>query len=431
MIYLHCVPIEQIDFCKFFGVESATIHVPRVTLKELEKHKDSHSSSRTRNRSRSVLSFIEEKIADNQPVRDGVEIKFVPQFPDIDFAKHDLNPAWNDDVLIATVLQFCNDIANLPTTLITHDTAARLTCRHLKIDTCQLDDKYKLPAELDETEKENQRLKRQIQKIENSMPKIVVGFAEDYSDTARFQIKPPDEIDENSIATTMAAVRESVPKIDRPPPKPEQEPDKTERHLSALHAKFGGMNRNSIADEEYARYENDRNKYFERYESYLRKQVDSGNVIKRMIRFKIVVLNDGSAPAEDVDVSFHFPDGFSLHEIDELPDLPGEPNPPAEPRTPTEMIQSRIGRFDIGSIGRLNVPSFQPPSSFSKKRSNSYDIEDHSRRIKHGFQMELPELFLIFDSYETARSFNCDYEVRVGNLPDPISGKLNLVIEKP
>ena len=149
-----------------------------------------------------------------------------------------------------------------------------------------------------------------------------------------------------------------------------------------------------------------------------------------MIRFTIVLVNEGSSPAEDVDINFHFPDGFTLHERDELPTFPCEPSPPAEPRTQIEILQSRMGRLDIGSLGHLNVPSFQPPSSFSKKRTNSYDIDDHFRRIKHGFHVELPEIFLIFDSFENAVSFNCDYEVRVGNLPDPISGKLNFVIEK-
>ena len=248
MIYLHCVPIEQIDFCQIFGVDSVTIHVPRVTLKELEKHKDSHSSARTRNRSRSVLSSMETKISEGQPVRDGVDIKFAPRFPDIDFAKHDLNPAWNDDVLIATVLQFCEDSSNLPTILVTHDTAARLTCRHLNIDTCQLDDKYKLPPELDQTERENQRLKRQIQKIENSMPKIVVGFSEDYSGTARFQIKSPVNVNEDSISETMRGIRNSVPLINKPEPKTEPESSKPDQRLSALAAKFGGSSRNLIPD---------------------------------------------------------------------------------------------------------------------------------------------------------------------------------------
>lgn len=37
MVYLHFVPLEQIDLCGVLGADRVTILVPRVTLKELEK----------------------------------------------------------------------------------------------------------------------------------------------------------------------------------------------------------------------------------------------------------------------------------------------------------------------------------------------------------------------------------------------------------
>jgi hypothetical protein len=42
----------------------------------------------------------------------------------------------------------------------------------------------------------------------------------------------------------------------------------------------------------------------------------------------------------------------------------------------------------------------------------------------------LRELFLTFDSYETANSFHCDYVINVNNLPHALKGKLHFVIEK-
>lgn len=74
--------------------------------------------------------------------------------------------------------------------------------------------------------------------------------------------------------------------------------------------------------------------------------------------------------------------------------------------------------------------SVNPPSSFRLKKTNSYDISDHFARIKHGTTENLPELTLVFDSFDEASSFNCDYTIRVGNLPEPIAGKLHFVIEK-
>lgn len=88
----------------------------------------------------------------------------------------------------------------------------------------------------------------------------------------------------------------------------------------------------------------------------------------------------------------------------------------------------------------LSVPAFRLPtpyvpnlaslSSFRMRKTNSYEVSDHFRRIKNGQTETLPELFLTFNSHEEATSFHCTYEINVGNLPDALKGTLHFVIEK-
>jgi predicted ribonuclease YlaK len=138
MIYLHCVPLDQIDFRAVIGADAVTIQVPRVTFKELEKHKLSHSSARTRERARQVLALLEKHIESGAPLREGVFIAFIANMPHLDMEQYGLDRLWNDDVLIASALEFQMNNVSEPIVLITHDTGARLTSRQLGLKPLQL-----------------------------------------------------------------------------------------------------------------------------------------------------------------------------------------------------------------------------------------------------------------------------------------------------
>jgi len=164
-----------------------------------------------------------------------------------------------------------------------------------------------------------------------------------------------------------------------------------------------------IPEKEYQRYNREREEYFKRYEEYQHKMLDFRNRVSRAFGFSLHIANVGSAPAEDVDVSIHFPDGFAMFIEDDLPDEPREPMPPVRPRFAAELMTARIRDFsphlmepNIRNLGRH-------VSTFDLKKTNSYDLTDHFQKIKHGSSVELPELFVVFDSHEGARSFNCDY----------------------
>jgi hypothetical protein len=150
----------------------------------------------------------------------------------------------------------------------------------------------------------------------------------------------------------------------------------------------------------------------------------------RCLRFRIVVKNIGKAPAEDVDIQINFPDLFSLHLQKELPDAPKPPTPPTKPTSLIQKSLPGISTLTESLLYRPEMTDLIPISSFSINRANGYEIEDHSIRIKHGDTFSLPELFLIFNSYETASSFECEYLIRPANLHEPVSGKLSFIIEK-
>ena len=91
-------------------------------------------------------------------------------------------------------------------------------------------------------------------------------------------------------------------------------------------------NFNLISDDEITRYNNQLDKFYLSYEKYLKDSILYENLKRRTIELVILLANDGTAPAEDIDIIMHLPDGFKTLEKGKLPTLPNAPG--ASDRTP-------------------------------------------------------------------------------------------------
>jgi len=428
MIYLHYRSIEEIDLRSIFGTDTVTIVIPRITLRDLDKQKNTHQSSKVRDRARRIIKKIEQWMSGQSSIRKGVSVEFFPLMPTIDYAKHGLNPQWSDDILIASVLEYSRTHSGEQTILITQDSGPRLTARQLGIAVAELPEHMKLPEEPDPLEIENRELSRMLERLQNALPQLTVCFAgsNDPETHARFSLPRPLDTMEDEITRKINDLRSKLPK--QYPPKA-LSPASRDSPATL----WQGLAVSSLAPvplEEYDRYNRDVDAYLAKYEQYMRETWEQNAAVRRTIRFQIEIRNTGSAPADDVDVLLRFPDGFTLMTEDGLPNLPKEPRPPRKLRSRMQMLTDSIGHIPNLTMPSPAIPDFKMPTSFNIKRTGSYTVTDHFRRIKHGASVQLPELFLTFDSYRSAKSFHCDYTVSPANLPERAEGKLHFVIEK-
>jgi len=425
MIFLHYRSLDQIDLTQILGPPPHTLLIPRITLRELDKHKNTHRSNRIQERARKVLKKIEAWAGGNE-VRTGVSAEFLSVIPMVDYAKLGLNPDWNDDILIATVLQYKTDHPDEAIILVTQDSGPRMTASQLGIAVLELPAKWKLPVEPDPIEVENRELAKTIAALQNALPKLVASFegTDEPQQYATFALPPPPESMEHEIERKLAELKTKLPKQHPPQPDPKSTASLFQSQLSSLgHIAL-------ITPEEYERYNIGVDEYIGDYERYMRDTWEAQAATKRSLRLEIEIRNIGNSPAEDVDVLLHFPDGFRLFSEDDFPSLPEEPRPPRKPRTSIQMMTESISYIPRIDLGRPALPDFSMPGSFSIERTASYNVRDHFQRIKHGDRVVLPEMFLTFDSYEAAGSFSCHYTIRPANLPEAITGELHFVIEK-
>lgn len=419
MIFLHYRSLDQLNLAEILGTPPHTVLVPRITLRELDKHKNTHRSSRIQERARKVLQKIERWVK-GEEIRLGVSVEFLSAMPMVDYEKLGLNPDWSDDILIATVFQYKTDHPDDESiVLVTQDTGPRMTASQLGIRVIDMPEKYKLPSEPDPIELENRELTKTIAALQNALPKLIVAFAgsDESEHHATFRLPRPPESMEHEIARKLEELKTKLPKSH--PPK---------SAASLMQTQLAGLN--YIDPEEYERFNQGVDEYIKSYEQYMQDTWEVQAAIRRSLRFKIEIRNIGTSPAEDVDVLLHFPNGFRLFSEDDFPNIPKEPRPPRKPRSRMQMVTDRISSIPHLDFTHPSLPDFKIPSSFTIDRTESYNVRDHFPRIKHGDSVVLPEMFLTFDSYELASSFNCQYTIRPANLPEPITGELHFVIDK-
>lgn len=148
-----------------------------------------------------------------------------------------------------------------------------------------------------------------------------------------------------------------------------------------------------------------------------------------MLPIEIQMHNKGKAPANDIDIWLHFPDGFVVINEDEFPRKPKEPALPYKPKN----------RFDLGSGNYLGVPNLShlnprvnlPAATLTSRpdirKTNSYEVNIHRKNLKHFHKTSLDTLLVVYPSFSEIISFTIDYRIIVNNVPEPVIGNLSVV----
>ena len=191
--------------------------------------------------------------------------------------------------------------------------------------------------------------------------------------------------------------------------------------------------RKSLEEEnaDIRRYMRDREVFFSDYKKYLE---DIGEYRGKFIfTIEMQIINNGSAPAESVDLYVHFPDGFQMFSAENLPQIPKPPPEPVFPRDAKELIAAKLKVPSLNDISALteicrNTPNIASPT-FTLKKTHSYEFEESFELIKHGghIKTNAEMLYIVFDSIDKITNFSAEYVVSGSNIPVVISGTLSFI----
>jgi hypothetical protein len=434
MIFLHFRLFDQIDWPTVLNADHVTIVIPPITIRELDKHKNTHAFKTLRERAQTVSRRLLEVFSDGEhaTVRRGVDVRFEAAKPNLDFDAHRLDSNWQDDYLLATILCFKRDRPESNIVIVTNDTNLILKSRQYGLQTFRLPDDFKLQDVLDASERKVKELEKTIQELRSRSPILRLGF-EDGSDHIKLTLIKPSVPSAEEMDQTVEQLKKQYSKMAVPP---QVTVDTTQRkkgvtvsELAKLLEVVGGY-----TVEEKHRYNVELDQFFSGYRSYLEKMVKYLDVQARTIPLAIFVHNDGTAPGEDIDIHLHFPDGFNL--------VSSEVRQPKKPKVPKaqstiERVQENLRAPYMNSAAFLSRgigvdrPSEAPNvSGPTIRRTKSYDVNFRIGRLKHNMLIRLDRLFCVFDSFEAAQSLGIQYEINAGNVAHQEQSMLHVIVER-
>jgi hypothetical protein len=403
--------------------------VSPIVIRELNKQKDFPKSEKIRDRASAALRRLNSWSDQTPPVmvRDSVELILGVRDPLIDFAAFQLSRDVSDDYLIAALIEHRTEHIGCSHEIVTDDLGLKLKAKASGFSVVRLPEETSLPDETLASEKRIRELDEQVRRLRSISPALRLVF-ESEEDWKELDLSDHEELTPEIILDQLAGLRRDHPKM--------SDPQGVGREQAGIFFDLAiagvGM---GISAEDVNKYNSSLDKYFTAYERYLYSVREFNDLRRRTARLEIVLVNDGTCPAEDIDIFLHFPDGFELFNKDELPKEPEAPRAPTRPKTWIEKASQPM--FVPGfhapelydRLNSLNVPITPPNVSRpSIRRTNSYDVEVGIMRAKHGMVQPLDPLYITFSSFTGARSFAIDYTIHAANLPDPAAGKLHVVV---
>ncbi|MEX1026176.1 MAG: PIN domain-containing protein [Planctomycetota bacterium] len=412
----------NMDWKAIAGCDEVILEVSSITIAELDKHKDQHPRKGLRKRASSAINQLRKSIGANLSgtIGEGVQVQLSPQAPSIDLDAHGLSPSSPDDLLIGCSLARRNEGEKVA--IATNDFGLEIKAMQRDIEVLRPPEKDCLPDVLSEEEKKILKLEAELQAERSRRPKLDLMFAESSERHVKLASLPPISITQNEIAAEMAGVK-------------------------AKHAHYGPTYGDLLGPHPgwiqpfkspIDEYNRELSEYYEKYEEYIPKRIKAENRRRASVYFEILLVNDGNTPALDVDVLLEFPkDRFvRVNETEPIDPPLRAPTPPKKPETRQfgqDLLEDQLSRIVPHAAIFSDRSVLEPPNI-----SRNVEHEDgctkartHVRTLKHGMTISVAGYVHVpFKSHEEATSFAITFSILAGNVPQTISGKLNVVVDK-
>jgi hypothetical protein len=407
-IFLHYKNLHELKLHEILKCDHVKAIIPMIVVNEIDDKKDSHPKPKIKKRAKNTLKkFLDWHNFPDNKLNENLSIHF-DHSTNFDFEVNQLNPKKGDDCLIMAVINYRKTADKDDIVLVTGDGGPIIRSAPFAINAILLDEVYKLPEDIDPIEKENKELKQELNKLKNQLPKLSLKF----NDNTSF-LKHSYRIQDTDRDSLLAA---------------------KERELKNKFSSFSS-NHQSIFVNESQRYDKDIQRYLSAYKRHLENIDIRKFALALSFPLKFNLHNDGSCPAEDIDIDLTFPETVTLYETDDF--IPKKSKAPEEPAPPSKFggILSHLNNYsDINGHGSiLDSPVFKNNINFDT-HINGSNVRIHFKSLKHHMVGSSTPfyVFLIGDQEkgDIASSFSLHYRISAANIPEPVTGDLNIVIQE-
>jgi hypothetical protein len=408
---------DEVDWAKELGVPQLTLVFTPIVFTELDKFRWG-GTRRQRDRSRAVVKKLNALALSITPVtvRKGVDAIGLDTEPaDAVFAQHRLERQSADDCLLASYYAFREEHCDDRTLILSADSGLKPKARSRRIELVAPADTLELPDEPDEVERELQKMRRELAEAKSAAPDLSLTFG-DAATHARFDVQFVKEIDYRTRENLLEAWRKKYP------------------HTTATDAilALGGKEYalgslvgvpGYMSEKDATEYNAGVDKMFERYEAFVRSWHATVNARSRILPFNLVLENEGTAPATDIDVQV-WTDAAGVWSEE-------APKPPRVPalrkrKDPFATI-ARMPYMDKIASLRVPIAGNEDGPNISGEGSDQR-VQYAIKRVMHHVPCELPPVYFQFDADDVVGSFTVNVRLVAANIRMPKTAALNVEV---
>jgi hypothetical protein len=414
-LFLHYKRPDQLDWAGL-QCDNVELVVLAVVIRELEKAKNFGSSARLRTRAAETITWLSKLMDEGFEVelRKGLWLRFEINEPAIDFAQQNLVRELQDDVLIAGLLNLAQTTPE-PPWMATADLGVKSKTRQRGFKVFAPPETDKLAEEPDPRDKELLDLRRENQQYKNRQPRLKVAFA---TKETRLKVLP--------LISSTSSEPASLDEVKRLHPLLISSANATN---PLFHSEITDAIM-STSESRRQRYNDELEQYYGKYEKYRNRILKLRQMERCRVELPIILLNEGTAPATDIDVSMTFAqDTFALKDL-KLFERPERPKPPQKP-------VRGISEYGIYNNPLPDFHNFSPPPGLFPREVLSWSVEVegntahvHLDRLKPGLTWEMPTLWLQFTGEEALRSTTVEVDVSVAESLGREDHQLHIIILK-
>jgi len=441
-----CLHFTEFDrypwYTHFDNKEKLTIVLTHPLIEELDKKKYSgknHLKQRATNTLKKIEKFKSIESTEN------FKVQFFNEVISKDYIESKgLDPTDGDDKMIAAILKFSENHQNVNNVVfVSNDLGPRLKVNKFSIEAITPFDKHRLQNPESDLDKTLKKLQIENEKLKNLSPKLSITFR-DNSNLIKFEIKKVLEDKKQFVEPKLELIKKPLKRFKLKDELERERKEEEKRNEKQNKKEVKGENEfllslllndplndlNRIREEDKIKYNQKLQRYYIEYERYLYELYEYKIMKSLTIEFQFELNNDGTVPADDIDIYIHFPDGFELYDEESYPPEPNAPKEPNRPVSPYDMMLSLPSIPNLDFPTNFNVPHEKPNiSSPSIKKTNSYDVDFNVRKLKHNKIAVLNKMFVKFETYESIINFKVDYEIRCSNVREVVKGNLNFINE--
>tara|TARA_R110002167_G_scaffold77944_8_gene216082 strand:- start:8378 stop:9715 length:1338 start_codon:yes stop_codon:yes gene_type:complete len=422
---LHYPPIKSVTWSKVTGYEFVKLILCLQVIHELDEKKD---DPRLGGRAKRVIKEIKELRQRSEKQQILLEV-FNYEVKASDFPES-LSIDSKDDRIVLSAKKYSEAFPRERIAVYTEDMGMVFRCEANALQVIEPASDTRLESPHDELEKKYRQAITELNGLKNRLPKLQLcvtpvngnpDLSEPYSCTLIDNWNPVI-VDER-----VEAEKNQYPYMN---------------NVASPQTPLGALEffQNRISQTDVDNYNAKLDTYFLNFRMYLDRLNTWGSNNTRSFSFDLWLINSGNNPADDIDISLHFPTQICWVadvKSDEAKPLrrPSSPTPPEKPKPQSNL--SPMHSFTMPEItpvseqiNRMLADREQDRVQVNRCQDESFLIEAKIGRVKHGLSRRFGRFTGVIANWNDVRPFQVEWRILASELPEVQTGSIPFILKQ-